>query len=338
MNPPDREVECTIPILPVGDLERSIRFYTETLGFKLDWSSGPVCSVSRDGRPIMLRQATPVAAASWVWIGLESDALFFGREIYEVTSFALLDHAFARGVRHFDTAAAYGQGASETIVGRWLASRKPEGVSVATKVLPPYDRIDIRGSLQRLGLEKIDLLYLHQWHETALQAGPVLDELVRSGQVKSLGVCNVTLEQLKAAGPSYSVVQNNHNLAVSDVSEAMRDYCAANDIEVVTYSPLGAGFLTSKHQSGVQTGSRFDLVPGHQDVYFHESAYRRLAKLEAVSRRAGQSQAHLALAWALHQPGIATVLVGGRNPAHLDQAFNALAFNDPGLFAELTQS
>lgn len=261
----------------------------------------------------------------------------FGREIDEAASFALLDHALARGVRDFDTAVAYGQGASETIVGRWIASRRPEGVTVATKVLPPYDRIDIRGSLQRLGVEQIQLLYLHQWHETALQAGPVLDELVRSGHVKALGVCNVTLDQLKAVGPRYSFVQNNHNVAVSDVSEAMRDYCAANDIDIVTYSPLGAGFLTSKHQDGVQTGSRFDLVPGHQDVYFHESAYRRLAKLEAVAGRTGHSQAHLALAWSLHQPGIATVLVGGRSPAHLDQAFDALAFNDPALFAELTQ-
>jgi aryl-alcohol dehydrogenase-like predicted oxidoreductase len=86
----------------------------------------------------------------------------------------------------------------------------------------------------------------------------------------------------------------------------------------------------------VQSGSRFDLVPGHQDVYFHSGSYRRLATLEAVSARTGHSQAHLALAWALHQPGIASVLVGGRTPAHLDQAFAALDLDDPALFAELT--
>ena len=61
----------------------------------------------------------------------------FGREIDEAASFALLDHAFARGVTHFDTAAAYGGGASETILGKWLASRKPEGITIATKILPP---------------------------------------------------------------------------------------------------------------------------------------------------------------------------------------------------------
>lgn len=261
----------------------------------------------------------------------------FGREIDEAASFALLDHALERGVRHFDTAAAYGQGASETIVGKWLASRKPEGVTVATKVLPPYDSIDIGPSLSRLGVEQIDLLYLHQWHESALAAGPALDALVQSGQVKALGASNFTLAQLQSTGPHFSVVQNNHNLAVSDVSDAFRDYCSAHGITIVTYSPLGAGFLTSKHQGGVRAGSRFDLVPGHQDVYFHDSAYHRLAKLEAAALRTGHSQAHLALAWALHQPGISTVLVGGRSPAHLDQAFDALAFHDPALFAELTQ-
>lgn len=260
----------------------------------------------------------------------------FGREIDEAASFAILDHAFARGVTHFDTAAAYGGGASETILGKWLASRKPEGITIATKILPPYDRIDITHSLKRLGIEQIDLLYLHQWHETAPQAAPALQSLLHSNQIKSLGASNFTLAQLRSAGPLFRVVQNNHNLAVSDVSPGFRDFCATNDIAIVTYSPLGAGFLTGKHRGGVAEGSRFDIIPGHQNVYFHDSAYQRLAQLEAVAARTGHSQAHLALAWALHQPGINTVLIGGRTPAHLDQAFAALEFDDPALFAELT--
>jgi aryl-alcohol dehydrogenase-like predicted oxidoreductase len=259
-----------------------------------------------------------------------------GREIDEAASCVLLDHALARDVRLFDTASAYGQGASESILGRWLASRRPSGITIATKILPPYDRIDIAASMQRLGVDQIDLLYLHQWHDSVPAAGPALDELLRSGKVKALGLSNVTLDQLRAAGSRFSVVQNNHNLAVSDVSDALRAYCTAHDIAIVTYSPLGAGFLTGKHQHGVQSGSRFDLVPGHQDVYFHSGSYRRLATLEAVSVRAGHSRAHLALAWALHQPGIASVLIGGRTPAHLDQAFAALDLDDPALFVELT--
>lgn len=260
----------------------------------------------------------------------------FGREIDEAASFALLDHALARGVRMYDTAAAYGGGASETILGRWVASRKPSNVTIATKVQPPFDRIDIAPSLRRLGVEQIDLLYLHQWHETAHQATDSLDSLLRSGQVKVVGASNFTAQQLRAVNAPFRVVQNNHNLAVSDVTDPLRAHCAANDIAIVTYSPLGAGFLTGKHQGGVQPGSRFAVVPGHQDVYFHEAARRRLRRLEEIAKRIGCPQTHLALAWALHQPGVDTVLVGGRTPAHLDQAFAALDFTDASVLAELT--
>jgi predicted lactoylglutathione lyase len=79
MNHPERQVECTIPILPVRDLKRSIRFYTETLGFKLDWGGGDgstICSVSKDGCAIMLSQSAEAGPGVWVWIGVEDDSLF----------------------------------------------------------------------------------------------------------------------------------------------------------------------------------------------------------------------------------------------------------------------
>lgn len=276
----------------------------------------------------------------------------FGREIDEAASHALLDHAWARGVRHFDTASGYAQGASEEILGSWLNTRRPEASSIciATKILPPKEpgqvAADLERSLQRLGVSALDLLYLHRW-EAAAESPAVLaalHELVRGGRVRALGACNCSLAQLRTAlalqqrhGLSLlRFVQNNHNLAVSLVSPELRAFCAAEQIAIVTYSPLGAGFLTGKHRHGVQAGSRFDLVPGHQEVYFHEAAHRRLARLEAVAARTGHSPAHLALAWALHQPGVATVLVGGRTAAHLDQAFAASSFEAAELFAELT--
>jgi aryl-alcohol dehydrogenase-like predicted oxidoreductase len=277
----------------------------------------------------------------------------FGREIDEASAITLLDHALARGVAMFDTASAYGQGASESIIGRWIASRRPApgSLTIATKILPPYEprRIaeSVRESLQRLQLPAIDLLYLHRWDATAEEppALAALEELVRSGSVRALGVSNFNQQQLATAivfqrrhgWTPFTVLQNNHNLAVSDVSPSYRDFCAANGIAIVTYSPLGAGFLTGKHRRGVEPGSRFDVVPGHKDVYFHDQSWQRLDRLEAIAAHTGHSQAHLALAWALHQPGIASVLIGGRTPAHLNQAFAALAFDAPDLFAELTE-
>lgn len=274
----------------------------------------------------------------------------FGREIEQAMSFALMDHAWARGIRFFDTAAAYAEGASERIVGAWLAARRPEDGRpvVATKMLPPYDPDRIRAavgvSLERLGRSQIDLFYLHRWDATAEAAGALtmLDELVRKGKVGALGVSNYNAEQLGRALQMqdqlglarFQVLQNNHNFAVRDVTEELRALCAARGVAIVTYSPLGAGFLTGKHRAGVEPGSRFDVMPGHQRIYFNDLSHQRLARLEALAARTGRTMTELALAWALHQPGVASVLVGGRATAHVDQALAALALNEPALFDE----
>jgi predicted lactoylglutathione lyase len=79
MNKPARQIECTIPVLPVRDLKASIRFYTEVLEFKVDWGDfegSTVSSVSRDRCSIMLTQVNEKAGGVWVWIGLEDDSLF----------------------------------------------------------------------------------------------------------------------------------------------------------------------------------------------------------------------------------------------------------------------
>ena len=275
----------------------------------------------------------------------------FGREIDQAASFAMMDHARARGITVFDTAAAYADGASERVVGAWLAARQPDPASlvVATKLLPPYTPENIAtsaaGSLARLGRPSLDLLFLHRWDASAETPAALtaLDSLVRTGKVRALGGSNFTAEQLARVLHQQrdlgltplSVLQNNHNLAIRGVDAELRRICAVADIAIMTFSPLGAGFLTGKHRAGVQPGSRFELIPGHQSLYFQTPAFRRLARLEAVAARTGHPQVELALAWALHQPQIATVLIGGRTPAHLDQAFAALAINDPLLLAEL---
>jgi aryl-alcohol dehydrogenase-like predicted oxidoreductase len=275
----------------------------------------------------------------------------FGREIDKSASFAVMDHASECGITFFDTASAYGAGSSETVVGEWMAVHRPvsDSIIVATKILPPYDPENISKavtqSLKRLRTETIDLLYLHRW-DVALETPEVflfLRSLMVQGKVRVFGASNFTAEQLANAVAlekengfsTFRFVQNNNNFAVSDVSYDLINVCRENDISIVTYSPLGAGFLTGKYMHGVQPGTRFDIIPGHKNIYFNETAHRRLARLQQVSARTGYSAVHLALAWALHQPAVSSVLVGGRVPAQIDQALAAMDFDSPDIYEQL---
>ncbi|MDQ6610782.1 MAG: aldo/keto reductase [Bacteroidota bacterium] len=275
----------------------------------------------------------------------------FGREIDEESSFAMMDYAFNHNINIFDTASAYGDGASESIVGKWVSKHcdlKNE-IIIATKILPPYDAQTIERSvdesLKRLRLETIDLLYLHRWDSNIETSGSLyaLNNLIVKGKIKSHGASNFTTEQLvntlrkqkenKLA--TFQFVQNNNNLAVSDLGTEFKKVCVAHNIKIVTYSPLGAGFLTGKYQGIVQADTRFDLIPGHQDVYFNDESFSKLKNLQKIAERTGYTTSHLAIAWALHQPGIACVLVGGRTIEQIDQAISAASFNDAVLLAKL---
>ena len=274
----------------------------------------------------------------------------FGREIDRPAAFAMMEHATAHGITLFDTAAAYGGGASETIVGEWLAySGTRRRVTLATKILPPFSPASVdtavSTSLQRLNVATIDQLFLHRWDPTAAEEATLraLDGWVSSGRVRTVGASNFSAPQLAATlalqtnfgVARFQVLQNIHNFAVRGIDEATRSLCTRHQIDIVTYSPLGAGFLTGKHEGGVQPGSRFDLIPGHQNVYFNDLARQRLARLKNVSARSGVPMPTLALAWAFRQPHTGTVLVGGRTPAQLDQALRAREFADVALLREL---
>jgi aryl-alcohol dehydrogenase-like predicted oxidoreductase len=275
----------------------------------------------------------------------------FGREIDHAASVKIMDHAFANGITFFDTAPVYGSGNSENIIGTWLSKNKHaiSKVTVATKISPPFVpkviRKSVDESLKRLKIDKIDVLYLHRWDPSveALPVLEVLDELRRNDKIVTHGVSNFTYEQArtvfqmqtdKQLSP-FRYIQNNNNFAIRDINEKIRNFCNTHNISIATYSPLGAGFLTGKHQNIVQKGSRFDVISEHQEVYFNEAAYKRLEQLQSVARKTGFSVVQLALAWAFRQPGISSVLVGARNTSHLDQAFAALKLTNANIFFEL---
>lgn len=274
----------------------------------------------------------------------------FGREIGRGAAFGMMDYALEHGLTLFDTAAAYGGGNSELIVGEWLAERGTRArITLATKLLPPYSPAGIQAALEtslaRLRVEAVDLLFLHRWDDTALlpEVLETLDAQVNSGRVRRLGASNFDGPQLARALAAQAAaglhpfrdLQNIHNYAVRGLDAPTLALCAAHGVALMTYSPLGAGFLTGKHAAGVVPGSRFSLIPGHQAIYFTPLARSRLARLQAVAARTGCDAAALALAWALRQPQVATVLVGGRSPEQLAAAVRARTLPPGAILAEL---
>jgi len=266
----------------------------------------------------------------------------FGREIDETTAVTVMDHAFEGGINLFDTAEAYAAGASEEVVGNWLHSRGTrDQVVLTTKVagsLSPERIINsAEASLRRLKTDRIDLFQLHHWDkqvplEETLAA---LNSLVTQGKVRYVGCSNYSADQLRQAlsqqaangwSPMVSV-QPNYNLVVRDIEQELIPLCAEQNVGIISYSPLGAGFLTGKYRQGgsIPKGTRFDIIPGHQAIYFSDENFRKVEKLRTEAETRGSSMIQLALAWVINQPGITTVLIGGRTGAHIDQAFQAEA-------------
>lgn len=264
----------------------------------------------------------------------------FGREIDEAAAFAVLDRALECGITLFDTAAAYSAGRSEEILGRWIAARGVrDQIVLTTKVAPPLDHrrmIDsVETSLRRLQVETIDLFLLHSWDATTVlnETLATLETLVQAGSVRQIGCSNFDADQLNAAlrqQEEYGwkrmvATQPVYNLAMRAVEDGLLDLCAAQQIGVISYSPLGAGFLTGKyHQGGpVPRGTRFDIVPAHQDIYFNDHSFAAMERLRATADVLQLPMPLVGLAWVLQRPGVTTTLIGARSPAQVDQAFAA---------------
>jgi aryl-alcohol dehydrogenase-like predicted oxidoreductase len=111
--------------------------------------------------------------------------------------------------------------------------------------------------------------------------------------------------------------------------------CRAEQVAAVTYSPLGAGFLTGKYAPGAAfpRGSRFDVSPGHAEVYFSPRNFRVVERLRSLAEATGVPAARLAVGWVLRNPDVTSVLVGARATGHLDNALEAHAMVFPAEWA-----
>ena len=278
----------------------------------------------------------------------------FGREIDEPDAWLMLDRGIERGINFLDTAESYSDRASERMIGRWLSQKKiRENIVLATKCgfsgslngKTVASKID--ESLECLQTDWIDLYQLHHWPEEGDPLDEILEAMsrgVEQGKIRYLGLSNSTAWQLCKAlwqqerngWTRFDSIQPSYNLADREIEAEMVPLCRDQGLGLVSYSPIAGGFLAGKYERDgpIPKGTRFDLAADWRDSFFHRRNFALIERLRDISEQEGRSLVDLALAWALTQPDITSVLTGGRKPEHVDQAFEAL---EKGLSSELRE-
>ncbi len=280
----------------------------------------------------------------------------FGWSTDRETAFAIMDKAFDAGLNFFDTADIYSRwiegnqgGESETIIGEWLKTKSRREVIIATKVrgrmwagengegLSRHHIMHaVEDSLRRLQTDYIDLYQTH-WtddnttHEETLEA---LDRLVRDGKVLYLGCSNYPAWQLmKALWTSdkhglarFDCIQPHHSIFHRQEFESeLEAACLDQNVAVIPYSPLAAGFATGKHRRDTRevdsTRTSSGLVTR---LVADDRAYVVLDSLEKLAQAHRCPMAHVALAWQLARPSITAPIIGVRTLAQLDELLGAV--------------
>ncbi len=253
-------------------------------------------------------------------------------------SIAAIHRALALGVNWIDTAAQYGFGHSEAVVGRALAGLEerpyvftkggqPEGPGRTTVQSLRRDslRRELEGSLSRLGLDAIDLYQLH-WPipDDEIEEGwSTLVELRDEGLVGHIGVSNFTVEHLRRIQQIAPVetLQPPYSLVARDVEESILPYAEREGMGVIVYSPMGSGLLTGKMTRERIEGLADDDWRKHDPRFREPQLSRHLAlveRLETVAVRHDTSAGAVAVAWTLGNPAVDGAIVGFRRPSQVD--------------------
>lgn len=252
----------------------------------------------------------------------------------EKESMAVMEAAYACGLRHFDTARIYG--ASEELVGRFIADRR-SSIFLASKVYPKGDRSFVRDevsrSLERLKTDFIDLYYLH-WPVEGFEIRDQMEGLVAAredGLIGSIGVSNYSSGQVREAMEVAPVdyLQVGYHLFWRIIEEDLLPFCRDNGIKVVSYSSLGQGILSGKFGRNPvfpRGDHRADRVIHFQpDVWPHVHA--AVEELKVLARSCDRPLSHLAIQWCAARRGVHTVLVGARHAGQVQE--NAAAIVQP---------
>jgi aryl-alcohol dehydrogenase-like predicted oxidoreductase len=273
--------------------------------------------------------------------GVGSAPAFFGQGLTEAQAFELMDAAWASGLVHFDTADAYGGGRSEQAIGRWIRSRgvRPR---LTTKTFNPMqagadhglrpDRIarQLRSSLDRLGVDQVDLYLAHDYDPAVPLAESLgaFRDAQEAGLIGAYGVSNFDAPQLAAAleAGAPQAIQNSYSLLARQDEPELLPLCARRGVAYLAFGPLAGGWLTGKYRRGAPfpAGSRMTQRPEPYREFVTDQTYDALAGLEAIAAGRGTSLAGLALAWLLADDRVTQIVIGPGRPEHLAPVAEAL--------------
>ena len=294
--------------------------------------------------------------------GLEVSAVGFGcwevgggyGQVEEDDFARAVDRALDLGVNCFDTAEGYGMGASEQALGRALGSRRDEAV-VVTKFGMNYkdmpnlrdssrDRVhaSIDKSLKNLGTDWVDVYMIH-WpdrntpFEETMEA---LEEIVRAGKVRHVGVSNFKLPEIEAAAQTrpVEVVQYGYNLFDRRMEQEILPYCQEHGVGFMAYGSLAYGLLTGTfkedHDFGTADWRARQGKMGAIKMFaalFGEETFpnnvRAVEELKGIAARYDKTLPQFALAWVISDPAVSTALVGCRNVAELEDNVGAVGWS-----------
>jgi len=258
--------------------------------------------------------------------------------------------AIESGITFFDTADMYSLGESERVTGRALREMaKLEEIVLATKVhFPMNDGPNMRGlsrkhivqaceaSLQRLGVDTIDLYQIHRFDSTVPidETLSALDHLVRQGKVRYIGASSGYAWQLAQALSAserngwarFISMQNHYNLIYREEEREMIPLCSAEGIGIIPWSPLARGLLAGGRKSLDDTTStkRAERDDFGRKMYDSPSDWDVVQSTERVATARGVSPAEVSLAWLLSRPAVAAPIIGATRLEHIDAAVKAL--------------
>lgn len=254
---------------------------------------------------------------------------------------ALLQAALDRGVNHFDTAALYGAGVNEDLLGRVLKPHRAKVVLASKGGMTMRDgkriidgrpdalRQNCEASLKRLGTEVIDLYYLHRLDKNVPIEDSVgaLAALVKDGKIKAIGLSEVSAATLRRAHAVHPItaMQTEYSLWTRNPEIAVLDACAALGVALVAFSPVARGYLSGKLRDP-ETLHAKDIRRG-MPRFNSENYPANLALLDAyaaIAKDTHCSMAQLALAWLLAQSTCVLPLPGTTQTAHLIENLGAL--------------